>query len=153
MKISILFTILISVQTALSKQTFEPKVNGIGIGTSYSTILKKLGKPLLVKKGEEYPCNSGRITIIRYSGLRLNLIKSFSSNKLIVDSMEITLPRWSVSGIRIGAKLKEVESKFSGNIRRENGVDILGGFVKDGYRNFYFQNKRLIKMTWELNPC
>ncbi|MBX7172769.1 MAG: hypothetical protein K1X72_17495 [Pyrinomonadaceae bacterium] len=152
MKILILF-LLISVQTILSQQTYEPKVNGIGVGTTYSTILKKLGKPLLVKKGGEYPCDSGRITIIRYSGLRLNLIKSFASNKLIVASMEVTLPKWSVSGIRIGAKLKDVKAKLTGNIRRENSFDILGGVVKDGYRDFYFQNKRLVKMTWELNPC
>lgn len=152
MKILIL-SLLISVQTILSQQTYEPKVKGIGIGTSYSTILKKLGKPLLVKKDGEYPCDSGRITIIRYSGLRLNLIKSFSSNNLMVASMEVTLPKWSVSGIKIGARLKEIKARFSGNIRKENGFYILGGFVKDGYRAFYFRNKKLVKMTWELNPC
>jgi hypothetical protein len=137
-----------------SAQTIELKVNGIEIGAYYSTVLKKLGKPLSKKKGGSFPCDDDRMMTMRYAGLILKLIPD-NNNRYFVAAMEVTSRKWVTSGIMVGANIKDVQRRFGRNDkpRKEKVSENLPYFIKDGYANFYFRNKKLVRINWELNAC
>ncbi len=153
-RLTLLFLFIIS-PLAVSSQNNELQVKGIKVGTYYSTVIKKLGKPLSFKKNGEYPCDSGVIRTARYNGLIIDFIESDLKKKdFIVATMQVTSSRWSVLGVRIGDNLKTVKTKFGlDKSRREEGFDVFGGYINDGYSSFYFKRGKLIKISWELNPC
>jgi hypothetical protein len=150
--LSLLFLLLVLPLSVLA-QTKELQVKGIKVGTYYSSVVRKLGKPLSFKKNGEYPCDSGTIRTARYSGLTIDFIESYNNQRLFVARVNITSPRWLVSGITVGANLKDVLVKFVGKLRKENGFKVLGSGNSDGYSYFYFKKNRLVKISWELNPC
>lgn len=92
---------------------------------------------------------------LRYSGLVVKLIEGSGGRNFFVASMEVTSPKWITSGITVGASIKDVRERFGQNneLSKEKGLNTLPYFIKDGYANFYFRNKRLVKMAWELNVC
>jgi hypothetical protein len=152
--LSILFVFLVFPVTIFA-QTLDLKVKGIGVGTSYSTVLKKLGKPLSSKKHGSFPCDNGNSMLtLRYSGLVIKLIQD-NNNQYFVASMEVTSPKWAASGIKIGASIREVQKRFgqNNNLSKERGLENLQYFNGDGYADFYFRNNKLTKVVWELNAC
>jgi hypothetical protein len=155
MRKSLLFIlcIIFILPLAISGQTNSFKIKGVEVGTWYSTAIRKLGKPISDKTGGNYPCDDGKMKTVRYNGLVLKFVESYPGKNFFVASMEITSSRWTVSGIRIGATLKDVQAKFSGEVRNEDGSEIYGGFIKDGYLNFFFKNGRLVRITSEENLC
>jgi hypothetical protein len=150
----ILFVFL-AVPLAVFAETIDLKVKGVGIGTPYSTVVTKLGKPLSSKKGGSFPCDQGKpMLILRYSGLVIKLIED-NNNQYFVASMEVTSPKWTASGITIGANIREVQKRFgqNNNLSKEKELENLPYFIEDGYARFYFRNKKLVKVAWELNVC
>jgi hypothetical protein len=138
-----------------AQATLDLKVKGVGVSTTYSTVLKKLGKPLLIKKGNDFPCNNEEpMLTLRYSGLVIDLIQD-DNKRYFVAGMNVTSRKWIVSGITIGANKKKVKKRFGqyNALGKEQGLEYLNYFVGDGYGYFYFRNKRLVKITWELNIC
>ncbi len=152
--LSVLFVSLTLPLTVFA-ETIDLKVKGVGVGTSYSTVLKKLGRPLSNKKGGSFPCDQGNPMLnLRYSGLVIKLIQD-SNNQYFVASMEVSSPKWIASGITIGASIREVQERFgqNNNLSKKKGLENLPYFIEDSYANFYFRNKKLIKVAWELNAC
>ena len=135
-------------------QTIKLEVKGVDIGTSYQDVLSQLGKPLSSKKRGTNPCGGAKLTL-RYSDLTVNLDPDADEQNFIVVLIEVTSPKWEVSGISIGASLEEARAKFgkSSELRKENGLNYVSYFVTDGYANFYFRNNKLVKVNWELNLC
>ncbi len=141
--------------TNLLAETIDLKVKGVTVGASYKTVLRRLGKPLSGKKGGTNPCGNTKLTL-RYSGLVIKLDDDGSGRNFTVISIESTSPKWSVaSGISIGANLKKVQTKFGKTEKpiKELGLEKLSYFIQDGYANFYFRSKKLVKVIWELNLC
>jgi hypothetical protein len=141
--------------SASAQATLDLKVKGVGVGTTYSTVLKKLGKPLLIKKGNNFPCNNeDPMLTLRYSGLVIELIQD-NNRRYFVAGMKVTSPKWVISGITLGANKEKVRKRFGQNIKldKEKGLEYLSYYVGDGYGFFYFRNNKLIKITWELNIC
>ncbi len=139
-----------------AQATLDLKVKGVGVGTTYSTVLKKLGKPLSIKKGNNFPCNNEEpMLTLRYSGLVIELIQGNNRRHYFVASMKVTSPKWITSGITIGANKKKVRKRFgrSNTLGKEEGLEYLSYYVGDGYGYFYFRNKKLVKIAWELNIC
>lgn len=136
-------------------KTIKLEVKDIDIGTKYKTVIRQLGKPLSSKKGGENPCGGEKL-VLKYSGLEVTFdVESENDRNPIVVFVEVSSPKLEVSGIKIGASLEDVRAKFgkSSELRKEEGFDNIGYFVKDGYANFYFRNDKLVKITWELNMC
>jgi hypothetical protein len=136
-------------------QTIDLQVGGVEIGTTYPTVIQKLGKPVSKKKGGIVPCGSNDETLLtlRYRGLALELTEGLSG-KFFVFTAKVTSPKWSVSGIRVGASVEDVKKKFgSGELTKEKGLEYLSYYITDGYANFVFQNNKLVKVDWELNLC
>ncbi|MGD9562683.1 MAG: hypothetical protein AB7F88_11900 [Pyrinomonadaceae bacterium] len=79
---------------------------------------------------------------LRYKGLVLRL-ESGGLDPLGLYSVEVTSPKWSISGLRIGASWNQVVAKFGRGPH----------FIIDGYAHLHFKRNRLIKMRWEFNFC
>ncbi len=74
------------------------RVNGIGSGTTYSTVVKKLGKPLRSQtqkfKASEACSNSAETHLtLFYSGLEITLLGDGRGRSLDVYSIKVTSPK------------------------------------------------------------
>ena len=150
----ILFVALALPLTA-SAQTIDLQVNGVGVATPYSIVLQKLGKPLSKKKGGTFPCDNGEMLTLRYQGLIVKLIEANDGTGFIVGSVDVTSPKWSISGINVGASTKDVQTKF-GQLEektKKSGLENLSYGMAEGFANFYFRNNKLVKISWEFNIC
>ena len=137
-----------------SAQIIDLKIKDVGIGTNYSEVLRKLGKPLSNQTDGTFPCEDGKVITLNYSGLSLKIIEDFDSKNFFVASVNLTSNKFSVSEINIGATVKEVKTKFGDvEIETEKGTDVLSYFIDDGYAYFYFTNGKLRRVSWELNVC
>jgi hypothetical protein len=149
----ILFLLLILVISS-SAQTIELKIKDVGIGATYRKVLQNFGKPVSIKKNEKFPCDDGKVITLNYSGLSFKLTEGLENRHFSVALVNITSNRFSVSGIKIGAAIKDVMKKFGSiELKKENGLDVLNYFITDGYAYLYFKNEKLTRISWELNVC
>lgn len=152
-RLSLIF-IIFALPLIAYTQTVKLKVNGIEVGTSYSTVIKKLGKPLSIKKGT-YPCEEGaKVIVTKYKGLSLAFLESYPAKKLFVAKAEVTSPQWNIPRVRLGESVKQIRSKFSiVKERTTPGFDVYTTINGEGYAYFYFKKNKLVKVSWELNAC
>lgn len=138
------------------------RVNGIGSGSSYSAVVRKLGEPLRSEtqklKAYEACSNSAETHLtLFYSGLEIKLLGDGAGRNLEVYSIEVTGTKWTASGVSIGTSEKNVPAKFGKPISKEekSGETIFFYVTKDnlGGVNFYFRNNRLIKMAMTETLC
>jgi hypothetical protein len=159
----VLFSLLaLAVPGQQKLREVDLQVNGIGSGTSYSTIVKKLGKAKQSIK-ESTPagtaCSDEDETYLTlfYPGLEIALIGDGKGKGLSVVEIEITSKKWTASGIRIGAGIKEVKARFGQpNSEAKSSKEITLYYVtKDnlGMVNFYFRNRKLIKILMKETLC
>ena len=138
----------------ISAQTIDFEVKGVGIGASYQTVLRQLGKPLSSRKGGTNPCGGTKLTL-RYSGLTISLDEDADRQNTVI-LIEVISPKWEVvSGISVGASLEDVQAKFGqpDDTATKSGSKILTYFDGDGAVTFYFRNKKLVKVNRDLNLC
>ena len=131
------------------------RINGIGSGTSYSTVIKKLGKPLRTETEKikaSLACSGSaetHLTLV-YSGLEITLLGDGRGRNLDVYSIEVTSKKWVASGITLGASIKDVRAKFGepNEQANESNQTILYYNTNGnlGGVNFYFQNNKLVKV-------
>lgn len=138
------------------------RVNSIGSGTSYSTVIRKLGKPLRSEtkkyKASEACSNSAETHLtLFYSGLEITLLGDGRGRNLDVYSIEVTSPKWLASSLSIGADAKDVIVKFGEpNSKAENSYETIFYYVTKGNLggvNFHFQKNKLIKVTMAETLC
>ncbi len=152
-----LFLVLLTVFTlslAVSAQkTIDLNINGVEIETTEAEAIQKLGKPSSRKKFEGDECQGSLLRLL-YSGLILELEDGKSNEKIVVATATVTSPKWSFSGIYIGASVSEVKKKFGDSkSERKKGLDYLSYIIGDGYADFVFQKGKLVKIHWEFNFC
>jgi len=152
-----LFILIIAFALSLtaSAQTIDLQVKGVEIATPYSTVIQKLGKPLSEKKGGEFPCDNSDMLTLRYKGLIVRLIEANDGTGFIVGSVSITSAKWSISGVNIGASIKDIQTRFGQSEveTKESGLENLSYGMAEGFANFYFRNNKLVKVSWEFNIC
>lgn len=141
LKPAFLLGIFIAATIGINAQVINPRISGLRIGSNYREIVKKLGKPLSDKRRGEVPCGDAMRTLV-YPGLVLRL-EVGGIKPLGLYKIEVSSPKWLVSGLRIGARRSEVLKKFGSEPR----------FIKDGYAHFHYKRNRLAKMEWEFNFC
>lgn len=138
------------------------RVNNIGSGTSYSTVVKRLGEPTrreTVKIKAPSACSDFAETHLTlfYSGLEITLLGDGKGRNLNVYSVEVTSPKWKASGISVGANTNDVEKKFGEPNSRANisGETLLYYVTKEnlGGVNFYFRDNKLIKIVMKETLC
>jgi len=150
----ILFVAFVLSLTASAQETIDLQISGVEIGATETTVVQKLGKPSSRKKGGIVPCHDGEMLLTwRYPGLTLEFWENLDG-KFIVFTATVTSPKWSVSGINIGASVADVRRKFGdSDLTKEKGLDYLSYYITDGYANFVFKKNKLIKIDWEVNMC
>ncbi|HEY0429191.1 MAG TPA: hypothetical protein VGC76_15530 [Pyrinomonadaceae bacterium] len=132
------------------------KVNDIALSESYSDILRQFGKPLRAKKAGSFGCSDTVMMTLNYTGLKIELDGDERGKSFTAASMEVTSPKWTISGIRIGADKKDVLAKFSNysyHTETQNDLEYLYFGNGDGWINFYFRGDKLVKIRWEYNFC
>lgn len=166
MKRFLFFVLLIVLTLPVSGQKkwreVDLHVNGIGSGTSYSTVIRKLGKPRRSKTEKinaSLACSGSAETrlILVYTGLEITLLGDGRGRNLSVYSIDVTSQKWIASGISVGASIKEVQAKFGepNSTAEKSGETILNYVTKAnlGGVNFYFRNNKLIKVTMTETLC
>jgi hypothetical protein len=156
----VFLTLPVLAQKKLSE--IDLRVNGIGSGTSYSTVVKKLGKPLRSEK-ERFAADSAcsgeaetHLTLF-YSGLKITLLGDGRGRNPDVYSIEVTSKRWLASGVSVGANVKDVVAKFGEpNSKADiSGETVLYYVTKEnlGRVNFYFRNNKLVRVAMTETLC
>ena len=166
MKLFLFFVLLVFLTLPVFGQKklteIDLRVNGIGSGTSYSTVIRKLGKPTRRKtekiKASSACSNSAETHLtLFYSGLKITLLGDGRGRNLDVYSIEVTLPKWKASGISIGANINDVETKFGEpNSKADiSGETVLYYVTKEnlGGVNFYFRNNKLVRVRVNETLC
>ncbi len=87
------------------------RVNGIGSGTFYSTVIRKLGAPLRTethkyKASEACSGSAETHSTLLHSGLRITLLGDGKGGNLNVYSIEVISKKWIASGIKIFLQMK-----------------------------------------------
>ena len=133
----------------------ELKINKVELGSKYVKVIQQIGKPLQIEKREYDNCGDGFRKSLKYAGLEISFISDEKGRDFTVASMNVTSSKWSVSGISIGADIKDVQTKFKNFHTQTNkdGLDILYFGNEDGWINFSFKDDKLVKISWEYNFC
>ncbi len=157
----LLFVVLLSV-VIFSTDAFggevDLRINNVGIGTSYETIVKNLGKPLKSKKIRQIlECSDNepytQLTVT-YAGLIIELWNIEDTRKFTVLSIRLTAgSKLAVSGLKIGATRKETIARLGKPTY--NSKSSLGYINKDndGDATFDFKNGKLVSVNWSSAIC
>lgn len=133
------------------------KVNGVELDSPYSKVVQAFGKPLRRKKGAAYDeCGGGYRETLYFPGITVDLLSDQKGKNYAAASIEVTSAKWLVSGIRIGADIRDVQSKFRNShdkTKNDNGLDVLTYWNGDGWIVFSFKKDKLAKISWEYNFC
>ena len=135
------------------------KVNGVALGTKYSDVVKKLGKPtrdITNRKMDE--CIASRIRTLYYSGLKLELADD-EKKVYTVFSFEVTTANWNVSGAKIGDAQSEIQKLF-GTTGRTVQKETAGPLwmyemtnESPGSSNFFFKSGKLVRIQSGFEMC
>jgi hypothetical protein len=134
------------------------RINGVGLGTKQATVLRKLGKPSLSRKGGIVPCSDGSTLLtLRYPGLVIELTRDEDEQDFSIFSMKVTSPKWTFSRISVGTNINNVQAKFGQPYHKTKESKLLGLHYNTkgngGAASFYFQGKKLEEVYWEINFC
>ena len=133
----------------------ELKVKDVKLGDSEVFVLKKLGKPLSNKRTGDFACGNAEKTL-RYSGLVVKVEKDNEGKNYNVVSIKISSSKWQLSGVSVGADVKEIHAKFKNRhhwTMEDSGVKGLHYPNGDGGASFWFQDNKLVSIDWEYNWC
>lgn len=128
-------------------------------GLPYEDVLKKLGKPLKLKKiKREENCSDGFNKILEYPGLTLEFIYDSESGAYEVFSIEITSEKWQmVPGFAVGSEIDDVLAKIGQPTEKlEEPPFLVFRYEADFYPGIallYFQNGKLSKVKFGYNDC
>lgn len=148
------------VSPAKKSRDINFRINGVGFGTSYSTVIKKLGKPQRTKtekiKASESCSNSAETYLtLFYPGLEITLLGYGRKPHLNITSVELTSPNWKASGVSIGSDIKDVLNKFGEPVLRSADEAFFYYFnsVNLGRVNFNFENNKLVSVSMSETLC
>jgi hypothetical protein len=136
------------------------RVRNVGLGTSYSTVLSKFGKPLVLKREKIFDdtCGPPHTSLrIKYAGLVIRLDGDIRGRDFTVVSIEIISRQIPISPVRIGMSEREVRSILATPWQEtnESGLRVLSYVTKgnDGGARLYFRAGKLMKIHWEATLC
>lgn len=155
----ILFTVLLLSPAFAQKNWPEAdiRVNGIGSGSSYSQILRKIGRPYrTVDKGVDDECAGGKLKELIYRGLTIGILSDAKGRNFSVYSIEINSNKWSIQhGIKIGSTRKTVISKLGKPIIDKAEPHMIRYVTKEnlGIVAFTFRNGKLVRISMQETLC
>lgn len=128
-------------------------------GTYQETVVKKLGKPLKLKKikrGER--CSDGLNHVLEYPGLTIETIYDSESGVYTVLTIEISSEEWPIEpGFAIGSEIGDVLAKIGEpTSRSEDERFLVLRYETELYTDIallYFENGKLSKAKFGNNRC
>ncbi len=157
--ITLFLTLPLSAQNKLR----EFKINGVGSGTAYSTVIKKFGKPKQRKTEKvkaSLACSNQNEThlTLNYSGLVIELLGIGKGGDLTVVSIEITSSKWIITPrISVGANMQDVKAKIGQpNEQSGNESETIFYYAPKNYIgivNFEFQKNKLVRILMKDTLC
>jgi hypothetical protein len=117
-RIAILTIALALVSQSAFPQTVNPaklKINGIiGLDSTYAQMLKAFGKPSKETKPVSEECTGGHEKTVNYAGLEFYFMDgpSRGGKTFLVMSFDVSSPKFTVSGVKIGDSEATVRSRF-----------------------------------------
>ena len=133
------------------------RVGGVGLGSTEAQVLRRLGAPRAIEKGEENACGGGWEKTFRYDGLSLVLLSDENGADYDVIGVEVTSAAWTVSGLKIGAHRAAVRARFGASLEAadDGGLERWSyvNWGNDGFAGFYFAAGKLVRISWQSNLC
>ena len=149
--------------SAQTVNTARIKFKGIGLDSTYSQVVKALGKPANENAPKEEGCIGGREKSIKYAGISFYMMDGDSADgkTFEVKSFELTAPGYLVSGIKIGDTPATVRKKYGRkhtvDKEREPGEIIWFYEMSDRYgpgtTAVVFKNGKVIKISSSYQVC
>ena len=134
------------------------RINNVGIGTKYDTVIKNLGKPLKSQKTRyaAEACGSDPYTelIITYPGVIIELWSDKNLRNFSVISIKFSSEsKWAVSGIKAGATQKEIIAGLGKpyDVSKASLSYINKG--NDGFAEFKFKGGKMVSVEWGSATC
>ena len=134
------------------------RINDVGLGTSYETVVKNLGKPLKSKKIRQIlECSDNepytQLTLT-YPGLIIELWNIEDTRKFNVLSIGFTSDgKWAVSGLKIGATQKETIARLGKPTYNSKSSLSYVNKDNDGFAEFKFKGGKLVSVEWGSAIC
>ena len=160
------FLILVSNFDTVSAQTVNiarVKFRGIGLDSTYSQVVKALGRPTTEDKANEEGCIGGREKSIKYPGISFYMMDGDSKGgkTFEVKAFEVTAPGYVVSGIKVGDTLATVRKKFGRkytvDTEREPGEITwfyeMNEYLGPGTTSVVFKNGRVSMIATSYQVC
>lgn len=138
------------------------RVNGVGTGSSFSTVIRRLGWPLRRQTDRLDAAGSCSNTpethlTLKYQGLEVTLLGDGKGRQLRVYSVDVTSKKWLASGVRIGTGVSRVRKRFGKPVSQaEAGGKLIYYYVTPGNFggvNFEFKRSKLIRMRLNESLC
>jgi hypothetical protein len=160
MKFLILAAILLIAAPALAQVSLKEglKVNDIALGTKYTDVVRKLGKPtrdVTNKKIDE--CMGSHVRTLTYPGLTIEL--DDGGVGFTVFSFEVTSAKYDVSGVRVGTAADAIQKRFGtkGRTVEKNKAELTWYYEMSdespGSSNFRFRGGKLVKVVSTYMMC
>jgi hypothetical protein len=153
----IIFFILLFTASSFAQVSLleGPKVNGIGLSSTYKQVIAKFGKPTSDRVDKVNECIGDRTRTLKYPGMTIELDEQ--SRVFHVFSFEITSAKYDVSGVKIGDDVGVVQTRFGTKKRTvENPGPRWFYDMTDespGSTNFYFRSGKLVKIQTTYMMC
>lgn len=114
----ILTVAVATIAAAAYSQTVDParlKIKSlIELNSTYPQVVKALGKPLRETRPVKEECAGGHEKTVSYAGLSFYFMDAANpgKNEYLVMSFDVTSPRYSVSGAKVGDSQAAVRLRF-----------------------------------------
>lgn len=138
----------------------DVRVRNVGLGSSYSTVLRQFGKPLALERENilDDTCGDPYTSLtLKYAGFVIELRGDIRGRHFTVVSIEINSPQKVVSPVQLGITEKDVRSLLGSpwQERNESGFHILYYVTKanDGVVLLSFRAGKLSKIHSKATLC
>ena len=138
------------------------KINGVGLGSTYSDIIKRFKKPLrktLEKTAANMACSGADETHLTlfYKGLKIVFLGDGKALNMNVVEIEVESSKWTASKINIGADIQDVKAEFGQSYSESKFLNkITLHYVSKGNSglvNFEFLDNKLVRILTKETLC
>ena len=136
------------------------RFNGVGLGSTYGQVVKALGKPSRETKPQNEECIGGREKSATYEGASFTFMDE-GKRTFKVMSFDLTSPKYSVSGIKVGDSQLTVRrvlgTKFTSGEGEMAGTTEwtyeIGGDDGPGWTTVTFKKGKVISIGSSYTVC
>lgn len=157
--IFILLILAVSVHAQQDGKTLELTVNGVHLGASYESVIRKFGSPAREIRDSAGACVGGKSRKVVYPGLTLSFTNDEAKpNKFTIYELEVTSSRWNVSGFTVGATEAAIERRLGKFTTQDDkkGETIWYYYLQKedtGGSHFFFRHGKVVRFLSFYSRC